>query len=443
MREGSTSLALLGGTPRFETGFFPLDRAELALGAREAVVETLESGRWSMFTSPHVEAFEAEFAQYVGAKHAVMVNSCTTALMASLAALGIGAGNSIVAPSFTYIGSVQPARVLDAEIHWVDIAKSHQCIDVESLRSSVRSTDIDAVIFPALFGACNGYEEIADICRTKGIHLVFDCAQFLGDRLATSRMAEYGLCCFSFGESKILRIGEGGAVATNSDTLAERIRLFRHEGEMWLSSKMSRVAISDVSPRDVLSSLTTMQRGLNLRPLAIAAALGRAQLRGLGEFLGATDRNARVMNDQLSALTEIRLPTERAGWWTFPVTIEDPDIDRDTLLAALLAEGLPVGVHFPNLLPYHPLFSDGKCRGDVRYPNAERFAGRHLVLPVYPRMDEESIRNMAQCLSEVVSSPGLRTEKTTEVASAYLRDVKLQELSAGLYLFPEGRRNQF
>jgi perosamine synthetase len=431
-------LSLLSGIRNYDTNTFPIDRAHLSRSAEEFVLQVLRSGQWSMFTSPHIELFEREFAEYVGAKHAVMLNSCTTALMACFAALGLGPGKSVVAPAFTYVGSCLPAVVLGAHIRWVDIGSDHQSIDSAQVEGAIDSGFVDAVIFPALFGACDGYQEVTAVCAKSAIPLIFDCAQFLGDRSVTSHLVEHGLCCFSFGESKILRIGEGGAVATNSQALAEQIRLFRHEGEAWSGSGHSRVAISDVAPQDVLSKLRTVSLGLNLRPLAVAAALGRSQLMELGEFLGATARNAGTMRSGLLGAEGLQLPVDRSIWWTFPVVLEDEKIDRDTFLAALIAEGIPAGVHFPNLLPEHPIFSTNPSKG-VRYPNASRFASRHIVLPVYPRLRETHIRLITECIRKVLSSSDLSATSTKQAANEYLQNERLRELSAGLYLFTQDK----
>ena len=399
------------------------------------MTRVLKSGCWSMFTSPEIDAFEADFSEVVGGRFAILVNSCTTAILAALSALNIGPGSRVAAPAFTYIGSCLPASVLGAQIEWVDIGSDTQNLDPQALSRVLATGGIEAVICPQLFGACDEYESLIDVCTKHEVPMIFDCAQFLGSRDVTKRMLEAGMCCFSFGESKILRIGEGGAVVTNSEALAEQIRLMRHEGEIWAAHRRSRVSISQTSPRDVLSGLVSITRGLNLRPAALLATLGRVQLTGLERFLATTRQNAFILNSALSGVAPLQLPHTRPVWWTFPVVITDEEIGRDTLLAALLAEGVPVGVHFPVLLPDHPVFRQESALIRQRFPHAAAFADRHLVLPIYPRLHEGHLRRLGEVCVAVLENHMLRAESTRRAAREFLRRARLRELSAGLYLF--------
>lgn len=428
-------IALIQDGSRFGNGTFPLDRADFADDGAAALFEVLRSGRWSMFTSPSIEEFELIFAKYVGAKHVVMVNSCTTALLASFSAVGVKIGSNVASPAFTYIGSALPAATLGATITWLDRGLNDDAIDVEGLRASINCCSLDAVVFPALFGSDAGFESVAEICNQYKVPLVIDCAQFLGDRERTAKMIEAGPCCFSFGESKILRIGEGGAIATNSDDIAEKVRLFRHEGEVWTKSGLSRVAMDQVSPSDVLSGLATARLGLNLRPLAISASIGISQLGQLTKFLTATEKNAQALLQALKTQQAIKLPENRSVWWTFPLEIVDDSVDRSVLLAALLAEGVPAGVHFPNLLPAHPLFSMDSIDVETTFPNAHQFSSRHIVLPIYPRLTVEHMHLISDAVTRILSSPLLRLKSTKHVAEKYLKEQRMQELSSGLYMF--------
>lgn len=435
MSVNERKLALLSGEPLVPSKTFPYDRPILSENALSYVESALRSGNWSLFTSPEVENFEREFGEFIGAKHVIMVNSCTTAILASCISFDLRSGSTILAPAYTYVGTCMPAVICQSRIMWADIDLSNHCIDCTHLDDHLRAGKIDAVLSPHLFGCYEGAAEVAAICRRHDVPVIFDFAQMLGNRVTTSAMAQAGLCCFSFGESKLLRIGEGGAVATNSGDLAERVRLFRHEGELWLRHSLSRIIGSSISPEDVLSQLASVRPGLNLRPPSMLAALARAQLLALDDLLEATARNAGLLSSGLTKLSGISLPHPRRVWWTFPILVTDESVDRDTLLAALMAEGIPAGIHFPRVLPQHPIFRD-LDNGSGAYRNATYFADRHIVLPVYPLLSNTHLGYIASAFEQVFLSPMLRSEECKKAARAYLRSTNLADLSSGIYLFP-------
>ncbi len=203
------NLALFGGDKSIPHGHLAIDRASISAEGIEAVSSTLQAGKWSMFTSWEVSKFEVEFANYVGANHAVLVNSCTTAIYAALRVLGVSKGDLVGAPAYTYVGTCLPIVETGAEPIWIDISTTSQNIDPEALRIVLAHTKLSAVVFPLLFGSEHEALECAAICKALGVPIVFDCAQYLGNHAITARLVEFGPCCFSFGESKILRLGEG------------------------------------------------------------------------------------------------------------------------------------------------------------------------------------------------------------------------------------------
>lgn len=431
--------ALLGGQAISSFANFPRDRVAVSERCVEAGVRSLREGAWSMFTSPEVAEFEAEFAHFVGAKHAVLVNSCTTAILASLMALGIGPGDYVALPAYTYIGSCMPVLALGARPVLIDIDPTTASMDLAALREALRGYPIRAVIHVHLFGLCKNAVEVTELCRSHGAAYVADCAQFLGDRCATSFLVDSGPACFSFGESKLLRLGEGGAVATNSDELAERLRLARHEGELWTRLRSSRLVGALPTPDDILGGLASVQQGLNLRPLAIIAAIGRVMLEELPARLNKLATNAERLTRSLAKHSEVILPLPGPRtWWTFPLCINPVHVERDVVLAAMLAEGVPVGIHFPRLVADHPIAKD--CGAVIPSPTlgAQRFADSHLVLPIYESLGSEHIDALSDALAKVLrNGERLRLPESKSRARRLLTTRSISELCDGLFIFLE------
>jgi perosamine synthetase len=430
MTEG---LALLGGPPAADFAAFPHDRTTVSPAAARAVQRCLESGAWSMFTSPEVDAFERELGAALGARHVVLANSCTTAIHATLLAAGLRPGEFVGVPAFTYVGTCQPAVAAGARLVLIDVDSTTQSLSPAAVRQALDRWPLRALIQAHLFGRETAAAEISRLCDRRGVSYVSDCAQLIGDRAVTSDLCRRGPCCFSFGESKILRVGEGGAVATNSAEMAERLRLVRHEGEVWL--RRSRSRLEGVLPRveDVLGGLASAEVGLNYRPPALLAALGRVKLAELDDALARTRANAEALSAALAGLPGLTLPGPRSVWWTYPVLVDHP-AGRDAVLAALLAEGCPAGVHFPRLMADHPAVREAALNGDAAFPGAARFAEHHLVLPIFPALGSAQMEALAGACGKVFRDLSAPSE-VRSAAARFLRDRKVAELSSGLFLY--------
>lgn len=428
---------LLGGAQRTNVEPFPRDRVQISDAGIEAATAVLRSGKWSMFTSEEVALFESEFADFVGAEHTVMVNSCTTALVASLIAAGVRAGDRVAVPAYTYIGSAMPILVLGAIPVPIDIDPENQSMLPADLAAMFERYVIRAVIHVHLFGQSVYVDEIAALCRRNGAAYIADCAQFLGNRPATAILAQQGAVCFSFGDSKLLRIGEGGAIATNSGELAERLRRVRHEGEQWTRLDASRLAGLRPVPKDVMSGLASVQHGLNFRPLAVAAAIGRVMLQELPARLDVIRANAAALDDILAGHDGLVLPAPAGRtWWTYPVRVNEHLLPRDIWLAALLAEGIPAGVHFPLLIPEHPVVRATLDHPHARYPGAAQFAETHLVLPIYPGMEANHLTQIGAACDRIGAyAQTLMSEESHLRARELLNSRGVDELCSGLFLF--------
>lgn len=436
--DSSSSLAIMGGQAIASGVRFPLDDATCSQAAAEAVLTTLKSGKWSLFTSRDIVDFEEEFADYIGARYAILFNSCTTALHASLLAHGVSSGGAVAMPAFTYIGTCMPALAIGASPVYVDLESRSQSLCAHDLARVIESVPLQAVIQAHLFGCCGYLERVHALCQEWKIGLIHDCAQLLGNRHVTERVCQSGVTCFSFGESKILRIGEGGAAATNSAELAEKLRLVRHEGELWLRSGQSRVSGWRPTAVDVLEHLASVAVGLNYRPVALLASLGRVKLRELDGHLALTRRNAEYLLRGLSGLEGLTLPTDAGRtWWTFPVLLDD-FLDRNAFLAALLAEGIPVGVHFPRLTSEHPAAAARSHEGQGLCPNAVRFARQHIVLPIYPALSEDHMQSIIDGVKKVGAASERERHAYTGRARKILEEARLRELVGGLFLFVDG-----
>jgi dTDP-4-amino-4,6-dideoxygalactose transaminase len=339
----------------------------------QALRAPLEDG-W-LTQGPRVEAFEREFAARHGVAHAVACTSATTGLHLALAALGVGAGDEVVVPSFTWVATANAVVSSGATPILCDVDRTTFNIDPASLAAKV-SKKTRAVIPVHLFGLCADMDRVA--AAAPGIPLVEDAACAAGATLGDRSAGSMGVCgVFSFHPRKTITTGEGGMVTTNDAVLAARLRTLRnHAGPDF----------------DLL--------GFNYRMTDLQAAVGSVQLTKLDRFIAERAAIAAVYRRELARLSWLHLPDEphtgRHGWQSF-VCMVDHSLDRATIMRSLDARGIAtrVGTHAIHMLPF---YRDRLALKPDDLP-AARDCDRHsLALPLHNRLGDADVAEVVDAL---------------------------------------------
>jgi dTDP-4-amino-4,6-dideoxygalactose transaminase len=331
----------------------------------EAVGRVLSSGRYVL--GPEGEALEHEIAAYVGAAHAVGCNSGTDALHLPLVAAGIGAGDEVVLPAFTFFATAEAVSYTGAKPVFADIDPATFNLCVESLKKSV-SGKTRAVIVVHLFGQCGALDEIAAFCKERKLLLIEDCAQSLGAEYQGRRAGSWGdFGCFSFYPTKNLgAVGDAGLMTTQNAELAKTLRMLRHHGsrQTYLHERV----------------------GWNSRLDELQAAVLRVKLRRLEEFNAA---RRRVAASYRARLKGVQLPAEdpRGKHVYHQFTIRSDR--RDAVREALNAGGIAASVFYP--MPLHKQPAYEKLYPGLKLPASEEAARTVLSLPIHPLLDEAAI----------------------------------------------------
>lgn len=356
-----------------------------------AIRRVVESGHFIL--GPEVEAFEAEIAGYLGVKHAIGVASGTDALLLSLKALGIGPGDGVIVPAFTFFATAGVVVNVGATPIFVDIDPQTFNIDPESVRKVVenppvtrhasRVTKIKAIIPVHLYGQPADMDEIMGIAKEHGLYVIEDAAQAIGAEYKGRKVGTIGhMGCFSFFPTKNLgAYGDGGLVVTDDDELAERVRMLRVHG----------------SKPKYYHHLV----GYNSRLDALQAAILRAKLPHLAEWTAARQRLADRYDELLGGLEGLVLP-HRAPNRTHifhQYTIRVLAGKRDALRSHLAERGIGTEVYYPLPLHLQPCFRHlGYREGDL--PESERASREVLSLPMFPELTEEEQEFVARSVKE-------------------------------------------
>lgn len=332
----------------------------------DAVARVLSGGRYVL--GPETEAFEREFAAYLGLPHAIGVANGTDALHVALRALGAGPGDEVVTVAHTAVATVSAIELAGASPVLVDIDPATFTIDPAAVERAI-TPRTKAVIAVHIYGHPADMDAILGICRPRGIRVVEDCAQCHGARLGGRMTGTMGdIAAFSFYPTKNLgAIGDGGGVATADGELARRCRLVREYG--W-----ARRYVSDVA-------------GFNSRLDEVQAAILRAKLPSLDADNDRRRAIAGVYGERLGRLKGIALPTERPGVrhvYHLYATLVDR---RDEVLEALREHGVLAGIHYPMPIHLQPAYA-GRTAPAGTLPATERVARHELSLPMYPELSE-------------------------------------------------------
>ena len=378
-----------GGWPRI-----PLTRPSVGEAEAEAVRRVLLSG-W-LAQGPEVAAFEAEFAAYVGATHAVAVSSCTAALELLLHALGVGPGLEVVTPSHSFIAAANAIRRLGARPVFVDIEPEGYNADPERIAAAIGPRTAAILAVHQLGMPCD-LAAIGAIAEARGVPLVEDAACAAGSEILRQGPWErigrpHGVAaCFSFHPRKIITTGEGGMITVRDEAFAARLRRLRAHG-MDLDTHTRHLG-GVVSER-------YEEAGFNMRMTDVQAALGRVQLAGLDEEV----RRRRVLAEgyagKLRAIAGLRPPPEpgwaRSNWQSYCVRLPD-DVDQPAVMLRLADAGVASrrGVMCVHRERAYPAGSwscrpDADCDGGAcdRLRFSESAQDRSLQIPLFGAMTD-------------------------------------------------------
>src|SRR5262249_1923483 len=366
-----------------------------SLGEEEwqALREPIESG-W-LTQGPKVAAFESAFAARHNVKHAIAVTSATTGLHLALAALGIGPGDEVIVPAFTWVATANVVLYCGATPVFADVDRVTFNIDPNDLVRRV-TPRTKAVIPVHLFGLCADMEAIRAVLRPD-IRIIEDAACAAGASWQGKSAGALGdLGVFSFHPRKSITTGEGGMVTTNDDKLAERAKMLRNHGASVSEEERHR------GPRPYLLPEFDLL-GFNYRMTDLQGAVGLVQLKKLDRFITERAQLAAQYRKELTDVTWLRLPHEpnagRHAWQAF-VTYVDAGaapLSRNEIMETLQQRGISTrpGTHAVHMLGYY------RKRFDLKpddFPGA-RDCDRHtMAIPLHNRMNEDDFSHIVKSL---------------------------------------------
>jgi perosamine synthetase len=354
----------------------PAAKPEIGAEERAAVDRVMQSGMLAQ--GPEVAAFEQEFSALVNGLHSVALNSGTSALHMAFLAGGIGAGDEVIVPSFSFAATANAVALTGATPVFVDIEIDHFNIDPAAIEAAITSRT-KAIMPVHLYGHPAAMGAIMEIAKKHDLQVFEDAAQAVAASLDGTPVGTFGIASsFSFYPTKNMTSGEGGMVTTPSADLARSVRVLRNQG-------MEKRYENEVV-------------GFNTRMTDIHAAIGRVQLTKLAGWTEKRQANAAFLNENLEGVvTPVTAPGAVHVWHQY--TIRVVDHDRDAFAEQLSAKGVASGVYYPT--PIHRLPS---FRLELDLPVTEQAAAQALSLPVFPALTQDELETIVEAVNSTAKA---------------------------------------
>ena len=390
----------------------PFSKISLTGNESQYIDEVLKSG-W-LTTSTKALKFEQMFAEFVGAKFACAVNSCTAALHLAVDAIGIRPGDKVMVPTLTFTASAEVIRYMGADPVLLDVEYGTGLVSPAILKRAIKENPtVKALILVHYAGQSAEMlmpegEGILDLCRNHNLYLIEDAAHAFPTKFGNQFIGTFGdITCFSFYANKTITTGEGGMFVTNNEAYYKRAKIMRLHGinhDVWdrFTSPNSSWQYDVIEP------------GFKYNMPDLNAAIGIAQFERAGYLRDERQRCAQFYYKNLGQLSHIDLPVcygplENHSWHIFPIIIRpEAPISRNRFIEMMTNEGIGVSVHYKPIhrMTYYRLAYNFN---PSNYPNAELIWQGTVSLPIYPDLTEAELEFICQTVKSLVSNKAYKT----------------------------------
>lgn len=383
------------------TDFLPFALPEIGEEEIAEVVDSLRSG-W-ITTGPKAKRFEEQFTEFLGDSscQSISVNSATSGLHLALEALGVGPGDEVIVPVYTFTATAEVVRYLGATPVFVDVDSVTLNMSADSFVAAI--TDKTKVVMPVHFAglACE-MDAIIKVAKEHGIRIVEDAAHALPTRYKGKLIGtlDSDFTVFSFYANKTMTTGEGGMVVTRDAELAKRCRIMRLHG-------ISRDAFDRYTSTKPAWFYEIVAPGFKYNMPDIAAAIGIHQLKRLSEFQVKRSQMAAYYNSAFEGLPFLLPAFPGAGcehaWHLYPIRLKsEAGVARDVFIQAMADEGIGCSVHF---IPLHlqPYWRDTYALTPEMFPNAHAAYEVEVSVPLYTKMTVSDQQRVVCAVKKVLS----------------------------------------
>ncbi|MBS7643949.1 DegT/DnrJ/EryC1/StrS family aminotransferase [Candidatus Bathyarchaeota archaeon] len=366
----------------------PINKPLLGDEEAQAVIQVLKSGLLTVQGGgPFISQFERKFAEFIGVKYAISVTNGTAALHSALLAAGVGPGDQVIVPSFSFIATAEAVALTGAKPVFADIDPNTYCLAPEDVEEKI-TPNTKAIIPVHLYGLMADMDAIMGIARDHDLTVIEDAAHAIGAEYKGRKAGSIGdIACFSFHATKNMTTGEGGMITTNNAEYADTLQLLRnHGGQEGYKCKII---------------------GHNYRMPEIEAAIGCVQLTKLPKFLEARRKNAATLTSMLQEIHQLKLPVEPAdykhSWNIYTIRLRVSNAgSRNRFVTKLREKKIEARVYYSIPIHFMPVYKEKYCGEGERLPATETACRQVFSLPIHPAVSESDLEYIATTVKKLL-----------------------------------------
>jgi len=370
----------------------PIAKPYLTTEEAQAAYDTILTG-W-ITQGPRVADFEEKFASYTGAKYAVAVSNCTTALHLSMIVAGIGEGDEVICPSLSYIATANCIRYVNAVPVFAEVDPVTYNLDIHDVIKRI-TPKTKAILLVHQIGMPADIDAFQKLCDARGLKLIEDAACAAGSAYKDKKIGSHSeLVCFSFHPRKVISTGDGGMITTSRKDFYERLKLLRQHG----------MAVNDRVRHESKTVMITdhLELGYNYRMTDVQAAIGIKQLEKLDWVVSERRKIAQYYHEALRHIDVIRLPLEEPGYFSnyqsYSVYLKpECKINRDELMQKMLEQGIATR---SGIMTSHRETAYRQYVNGLSLPVSEEACDRSIIIPLYVPMTQEEMELVVHVLKQ-------------------------------------------
>ena len=378
---------------------------------KQKSLECLKNSESSIFVGNTINNFEQKLSKYLNVPYAIALPNCTLSIYAALQVLGIEPGDEVIVPNLTHASSIYPIIMSGAKIKVFDFIPNSYYYNIENIKKLI-TPKTKFFLACYLYGMPLNIEEVTKICDDNNIILIEDAAQAFGTKINGKYAGTFGkIGCYSFNDTKMLRIGEGGAIVTSDKNIYEQIERFRHVGEVFNSTKESSIS-SNTTYRDLLfNGLSNLGRGLNLRPSPLVFSTGVKRIDHIDEYIFERQKKLKLYVEKLSNLEGLHFiknfdleKINEYGPIALWILLDNKYYDRNRVILGAINMGIPIGSFNYNTIIKNDYFNNFIINNDDDLPNSQYIRDNSIFLPLYETLSLDDIDKISKTFSYVINN---------------------------------------
>ena len=375
---------------------------------KKSALDCLENSDSSIFVGNTVSNFEQKLSKYLNVPYAIALPNCTLSIYTALQVLGIENGDEVIVPNLTHASSIYPILMSGGKIKVFDFEPNSYYYDLENIKKLI-TTNTKFFLACYLYGMPLNIEDVKKICDENNITLIEDVAQAFGTKVNGKYAGTFGqIGCYSFNDTKMLRIGEG---VTSDKDIYEKVEHFRHVGEVFNSTKQSSVS-SNTTYRDLLfNGLSNMGKGLNLRPSPITFSTGLKRIDHIDDYISERRKKLKIYFDQLSNLEGVHFiknfdinKVEEYGPIASWILLDNKYYDRNRVILGAMNMGIPVGSFNYNTISKNDYFNNFITNKGDDLINSQYVRDNSIFLPLYETLSLDDVDKISKTFAYVINN---------------------------------------